>query len=56
MAQRLRALTDCSSRGPEFNSQQQPYGGLKPSVKGFDVLFWYVWREQQCKFYTYVEL
>ena len=23
--------TDCSSRGPEFNSQQ-PYGGSQPSV------------------------
>jgi hypothetical protein len=25
--------TDCSSRGPEFNSQQ-PYGGSQPSVMG----------------------
>jgi len=27
--------TDCSSRGPEFNSQQ-PHGGSPPSVMGFD--------------------
>jgi hypothetical protein len=25
--------TDCSSRGPEFNSQQ-PHGGSHPSVMG----------------------
>jgi hypothetical protein len=30
---------DCSSRGPEFNSQQ-PHGGSKPSVMEFDALFW----------------
>jgi hypothetical protein len=30
VAQQLRAL-DCSSRGPEFNSQQ-PHGGSQPSV------------------------
>ena len=30
--------TDCSSRGPEFNSQQ-PHGGLQPSVMGSDALF-----------------
>jgi hypothetical protein len=33
--------TDCSSRGPEFNSQQ-PHGGSQPSVTGLDALFWYV--------------
>jgi len=33
--------TDCSSRGPEFNSQQ-PHGGLQPSVMGSDALFWCV--------------
>jgi hypothetical protein len=33
--------TDCSSRGPEFNSQQ-PHGGSLPSVMGFDGLFWCV--------------
>jgi hypothetical protein len=26
---------DCSSRGPEFSSQQ-PHGGSEPSVIGFD--------------------
>jgi len=31
--------TDCSSRGPEFNSQQ-PHGGSQPSVMGSDALFW----------------
>jgi hypothetical protein len=31
--------TDCSSRGPEFNSHQ-PYGGSRPSVMGSDALFW----------------
>jgi hypothetical protein len=31
--------TDCSSRGPDFNSQQ-PHGGSQPSVKGSDILFW----------------
>jgi hypothetical protein len=30
--------TDCSSRGPEFNSQQ-PHGGSQPSVMGFDALY-----------------
>jgi hypothetical protein len=29
--------TDCSSRGPEFNSQQ-PHGGSQPSAVGFDAL------------------
>jgi hypothetical protein len=33
--------TNCSSRGPEFNSQQ-PHGGSQPSVMGSDVLFWCV--------------
>ena len=31
--------TDCSSRGPEFNSQQ-PQGGSQPSVMGSHVLFY----------------
>jgi hypothetical protein len=31
--------TGCSSRGPEFNSQQ-PHGGSQPSVMGSDALFW----------------
>jgi hypothetical protein len=33
--------TDCSSRDPEFNSQQ-PHGGSQTSVKGSDALFWCV--------------
>ena len=41
--------TDCSSRSPEFNSQQ-PHGGSQPSVMGSDALFWWVWRQWQ---YTY---
>jgi len=32
--------TDCSSKGPEFKSQQ-PHGGSQPSVMGSDALFWY---------------
>ena len=39
--------TNCSSRGPEFNSQQL-YGGSQPSVMGSDALFCCVWRDQQC--------
>ena len=31
--------TGCSSRSPEFNSQQ-PHGGSQPSVMGSDALFW----------------
>ncbi|CAH7196618.1 Gm16181 [Phodopus roborovskii] len=31
--------TDCSSRGPEFNSQQ-PHGGSQPSVMRSGALFW----------------
>jgi hypothetical protein len=30
--------TDCTSRDPEFNSQQ-PHGGSQPSVMGSDALF-----------------
>jgi hypothetical protein len=30
--------TNCSSRGPEFNSQQ-PHSGSQPSVMGSDALF-----------------
>jgi hypothetical protein len=33
--------TDCSSRGPEFKSQQ-PHGGLEPSVMKSNALFWCV--------------
>jgi hypothetical protein len=32
--------TDCSSRDPEFNSQQ-PHEGSQPSVMGSDAFFWY---------------
>jgi hypothetical protein len=39
--------TDCSSRGPEFNSQQ-PHGGSQPSIMGSDALFLGVWRQLQC--------
>ena len=39
--------TDCSSRGPEFNSQQ-PLGGSQPYVMGSDALFWCVRRQLQC--------
>ncbi|EDL75511.1 rCG23745, partial [Rattus norvegicus] len=38
MAQWLRAPADCSSRGPEFNSQQ-PHGSSQPSVMGSNALF-----------------
>jgi len=54
IAQRVRVLTeggwrdgsvvkstDCSSRGPEFKSQQ-PHGGSQPSVVRSDALFWCV--------------
>ena len=47
MAQQLRALTACSSRGPEFNPQH-PHGGSQPSVTGSNALFWCVWRQLQC--------
>jgi hypothetical protein len=33
--------TDCSSRGPEFNSQQ-PRGGSQPSVVSSSALLWCV--------------
>ena len=33
--------TDCSFRGPEFNSQQ-PHGGSQPSAMGSVALFWSV--------------
>jgi hypothetical protein len=31
--------TDCSPRGPEFNSQQ-PYGGSQPSIMKSGALSW----------------
>jgi hypothetical protein len=37
MARWLRALTCCSSRGPEFKSQQ-PLGGSQLSVMGSDLM------------------
>jgi hypothetical protein len=39
--------TDCSSTGPEFNSQQ-PHITSQPSVMGSDALSWCVWRQWQC--------
>jgi hypothetical protein len=40
MAQRLRALTALSDRGPEFNSRQ--HQDLTPSIVKSNVLFWCV--------------
>jgi hypothetical protein len=40
MAQQVRA-PDCSSKGPEFKSQQ-PHGGSQPSLMRSDSLFWCV--------------
>ena len=39
MVQRLRALAACSSRGPEFNSQQ-PHGSTQTSIIGYDAILW----------------
>jgi len=39
--------TDCSSRGPEFNSQQ-PHDCSQSSVMGSDALFCCAWRQLQC--------
>jgi hypothetical protein len=36
--------TDCSSRGPEFNSQQ-PHDGSQLSVMESDALFWCVYED-----------
>jgi hypothetical protein len=33
--------TDCSSKGPEFKSQQ-PHGGSQPPIMRSDALFWCV--------------
>jgi hypothetical protein len=41
--------TDCSSKGPEFKSQQ-PHGGSQPSVTRSNALFWSVWRQLQCTY------
>jgi hypothetical protein len=43
---------DCSSRGPEFNSQQ-PHGGWQPSVMRSDAFFLDVWRLLLCTVYSY---
>jgi hypothetical protein len=40
MAQWVRA-PDCSSKSPEFKSQQ-PHGGSQPSIMRSDALFWCV--------------
>jgi hypothetical protein len=41
---------DCSSKGPEFKSQQ-PHGGSQSSVTKSDAAFWSVWRQLQCTVY-----
>ena len=41
--------TDCSSTGPEFNTQQ-PHGGSQPSVMGSGGLFWCVLIQLQCTY------
>jgi hypothetical protein len=47
-AGKMVKITDCLSRGPEFNSQQL-HGGSQPSVIGSDALFWCVSKQwQQC--------
>jgi hypothetical protein len=45
--------TDCSSRGPEFNSQQ-PHGGSQPSAMGSNALFWCV-SEDSYSVLTYIK-
>jgi hypothetical protein len=39
--------TNCSSRGPEFSSQQL-HGSSQPFVMGSSALYWCVWRQLQC--------
>jgi hypothetical protein len=39
--------TDCSSRCPEFNSQQ-PHGGSQRSIMRSNAPFWCIWRQLQC--------
>jgi hypothetical protein len=41
--------TECSSKGPEFKSQQ-PHGGSQPPIVRFDALFWCVWHQLQCTY------
>ena len=50
MVQQVRALTGCSSRGPEFNSQQ-PHSGSQPSIMRSDALFWHTSKQST---HTYV--
>jgi hypothetical protein len=40
---------DCSSKGPEFKSQQ-PHGGSQPSVTKSDAYFWSIWTQLQCTY------
>jgi hypothetical protein len=40
MAQQFKS-TGCSSKGPDFKSQQ-PHGGSQPSIMRSDALFWVV--------------
>jgi hypothetical protein len=47
--QKNKQITGCSSRGPEFKSQQ-PHGSSQPSVMRSDALFWGVWRQLQCTY------
>jgi hypothetical protein len=44
--------TGCSSRGPEFNSQQ-PHGGSLPFIMGSDALFWCVSEDSDMYSYTF---
>ena len=39
--------TDCSTEGPEFNSQQ-PHGSSQPPIMRSDALLWCIWRQLQC--------
>jgi hypothetical protein len=41
--------TDCSSKGPEFKSQQ-PHDDSQPPVMRSDALFWHIWRQLQCTY------
>jgi hypothetical protein len=43
--------TGCSTRGPEFNSQQ-PHVGPQPSVMGFDAFFWCL---KRATVYSYIK-
>ena len=42
----VKSTDCCSSRGPEFNSQQ-PHGGSQPSAIGSDALLWCTWKSKQ---------